>query len=349
MILSGTAEQRLERAFGTGQNKFFISHGSLTVARIPSGSEDSKLKSYLHQCRLVYQQSVSRRGQRTSTLTRPKRSARDRQREGEVQRSSSSSLESREAAKIASRTYEGIQQRKGLNGDSHHSSHGNLPSTSQPHSSKRPLSDIYVGGASSFTDLSTTRSEHEEMVKKYHHQPRNIVKHSSADNLDEPVLGRHHSLEPLSGGGRGIPLGSSWPRHSSGYDSDSNSVSTSSTLLRSHSQGSIQGEGGVAILPYGGMFTSRSLARSIDSVNTPTFDLPSRSNSSSFRRAPSFSRLDSGSSAAITDELSSHVADLEERIGLLAREFLYERHDMFKQIHAARKMFSNYYSFLISL
>lgn len=263
-------------------------------------------------------------------------------------KSSSSSLESREAAKIASRTYEGLQQRKVANGEpvALHSSHGNLQTTTQPHSSKRPLSDIYVSGASSFTDLLTTRSEHAEMVTKYN-QPRQISKHSSADTLDGSGLGRHHSMEPFShGGGRTrippLALGSSWPRQSSGYDSDTNSaMSTSSTLLRSHSQGSLPGEGGtLGVASYGGMFTSRSLTRSIESVNTPTFDLPGRSNSATFRRTPSYSRLDSGSSTAITDELTNHVADLEERISLLTMQFIYERHDMFKQIHAARKSLS---------
>ena len=336
VIFNGGSGERLELALETGQNKLFISHGSVDVARIPSGSEDGKLKSFLNQCKLVHQQSVNRRGGKVSTLTRPKRSGKDKSKE-EGQRSTSSSLESRETAKIMSRTYEG---RKVKNGEARadQSSHvSGLSTNPQPHSSKRPLSDIFVTGASSFTDLSTTHSEHEEMVKKY--QPRQIAKHSSADNLEEPSFCRQHSAEPLSGrGGRGVgfPLGSSWPRQSSGYDSDSNSVSTSSTLLRSHSQGSIPGVAGPSLgLSYGAMFKTRSLTRSIESVNTPTFDPPSRSSSAAFRRAPSYSRLDSGSSTAFGEELAAHVADIEERVGLLAVQFLHERYDMFKQIHAA--------------
>ena len=329
IISSSTSEQRLELALATGQKNFFISRGSLNVAKIPSGSEDGRLRSYLQQCKVVYQQQMN---PRASTLTHPRRSKRENRRE-DIHRSSSgsSSLESREAAKIASRTYEGIQQQKMSSGEmaAHRSSHESLPTKPQPHSSKRPLSDIYVSGASSFTDLSTTRSEHAEMVKK--HLPRPITKHSSADNLEDPVFGRHHSMEPLSDTSSDIQLGSSWPVRSSGYDSDTNSESTSSTLLRSHSQGSISGEGGHG---YIGVFGSRSFTRSIESVNTPTFDPPNRSNSLVFRRAPSYTRLDTGSSAG-ADELSSRVADLEERISQLSILFIFERHDMFKQIHAA--------------
>lgn len=321
VIFNGTANQRLHVALTTGQNKFFISSGLLDVAKVPTGSEDSKLRSYLQQCKLVYQQSANLRDSKTSTLTRPRRSAKDRQRE-QVQRSTSSSLESREAAKIASRTYEGIRQRSA---ETLLSSHDHLATKPLPHSAKRPLSDIYVSGASSYTDLTTTRSEHREMVGKYQprpHQPSTITKHSSAETLTTPP---HHGMER--------DLGNSWPRQSSGYESDSNSLATGSTLLRSHSQGSIQGEG----LPYGGMFTHRSLALSVDSVNTPTFDLPGRGNLAGFRRAPSYSRLESGSSTVLSDELNGQLSNLEERVGLLAMQFLYERHDMFKQIHAACK------------
>lgn len=351
MIYSGTAAQRLELALATGQKNFFIGHGSLNVTEIASGRQDSGLKSYLQQCKLVYQQSVNQRGARASTtLTHPKRSTRASEREVVSHHTpTSSSMESREAAKIASRTYEGIQQRRLVNGDiatnAHHSSHEKLSTKPQLHSSKRPLSDIYVSGASSYTDLSTTRSEHAEMVRKHTQQRHPISKHSSssAETLEVvPVFNRHHSLElPLSSH---VP-GSSWQRHSAGYESDS---STGSTLLRSHSQGSITGETvvpGHMLSSYGGgggggasaALARRSLTRSIDSVNTPTFDPPSRSAS---RRTPSYSRLESGSSAAIADELGSQIADLEERVGLLAMQFLYERHDMFKQIHAARKGFN---------
>ena len=377
VIYSGTTEQRLELALITGQKKFFIGHGSLNAAGIAGGREDSGLKSYLQQCKLVYQQSTNRRGAKASstTLTRPMRSSRggSSEREGaghHPQTPTSSSMESREAAKIASRTYEGIQQRKLANGDSHvasghHSSHEKLPASKpQPHSSKRPLSDIYVSGASSYTDLSTTRTEHKEMVmrkhpQQRHHHPISKQSSSSTESLDQGppptavVLNRHHSMDiPLlsshghGGSGSLPPAGSSWQRHSTGYESDS---STGSTLLRSHSQGSITADtalSGHMLGSYGGgrgrggvgaALASRSLTRSIDSVNTPTFDPPSRSGSMAFRRAPSYSRLDSGSSAAITDELGSHIDDLEERVGLLAMQFLYERHDMFKQIHTARK------------
>ena len=343
MIFGGSAEERLELSLTTGQTKLFISNCSINVARIQSGSEDSKLRSFLNQCKLVHQQSLSRRGAKTSMLTRPARSGRDRPR-GTVQRSSSSSLESREAAKIASKTYEAIQQRKMTNGEtmSHHSSHTSLSNKPQPHSSKRPLSDIYVTGASSYTDLLTTRSEHKEMVRRY--QPRQIAKHSSAESLGGPAFGHQHTVEPHSSGEEGIPLDSRWPGQSCGYDSDSSSVSTNLTLLRSHSQGSIPGNGGPSLgHSYGAISKTRSLNRSIDSVNTPTFEPPSRSSSEAFRRFPSYSHLDSGSSttAAVADELAAQVADLEERIGLLATQFLYERHDMFKQVHAACELITS--------
>ena len=279
-------------------------------------------------------------------LNRPSRSRRDKSKE-ETQTSPSNSLESREAAKIASKTYEGIQQRKTTNGETvvHHLSHNNLSAQPRPHSSKRPLSDIFVTGASSYTDLSTTRSEHQEMVRRY--QPRTSAKHSSTESLEGPEFGRHHTVEAQSSG---KSLGSMWSRQSYGYDSDSNSVSTNSTLLRSHSQGSIPGDAGPILgLSYGAMLKTRSLTRSIDSVNTPTFEPPSRSSSGAFRRVPSYSHMDSGSSTAMADELATQVADLEERIGLLAVQFLHERHDMFRQVHAACGLIACWLSILFSV
>lgn len=333
----------------TAQKNFFISFGSLNAVEIASGSQDSELKSFLHQCKSVYHQSaVKGKGVRKSKRAQVV-----------SQTPTSSSMESREAKRIASRTYEGIQQRKLANGElpsTHHSSQEKLVSKAR----KRPLSDIYVSGANSYTDLSTTRSEHAQMVRKHSQQqirhPVSPTKRSSSsDNLEgRPVCNRHHSMDPLSSRGssrQSHARTNAWKRQWVGYESD---TSTGSTLLRSHSQGSItvdlpSSASGLSLGSRGGrgvgsVLAGRSLTRSIDSVNTPTFDTPSRSGSTTFRRVSSYPRQDSGSSAATADELSSSIAELEDRMHQLELHFLFGRHDILKQVHDASKFCRLYIS-----
>lgn len=255
-----------------------------------------------------------------ATLSKPRSSSLNKQRTREeafesLRTTTGGSRETREASKIASRTYEGIQERRsreGRAGGSLHSSTGHLATKPHPHSSKKPLTDIFVSGASSFTDLSTTRSDHSDIVQAG--RPH-FTKHSSSENLKTTkttAFGRHHSMEPLATG----RLGKSWP-HSNDYESDGGG-----TLSRSHSQGNIPP------FPEGTLQRGSSITTS-----TESFDVPMRSQSSgtaSSQRATSISRLNS-------KEERNKLGDLEERMGLLANQFLYERQDMFKQIHRACK------------
>lgn len=281
------------------------------MEQIASGSQDSKLRLYLQQCKQLYEKQVHRKGLMT-TLSQPAKSSTKKRQQSreeafESLRSTSGGRETREASKIASRTYEGIQEKNRTSG-SLHSSTGHLATKPHPHSSKRPLTDIFVSGASSYTDLSTTRNDHADIV---HSNRQHFSKHSSNESLnttskrESSGFGRHHSMEPL---------GKSWPR-SSGYESDG-----AGPLSRSHSQGGIPG------FNEGGMQRSPSVATSTESL-----DIPLRS-----ERAVSYSRLTSGGSEG------GRLGEVEERLGLLATQFLYERHDMFKQIHRACESKKNY-------
>ena len=253
-----------------------------------------------------------------TTLSQPRSSSQKSRRSREeafesLRSTSGGNRATREDSKIASRTYEGLQERKSQENKPLHSSTGHLATKPHPHSSKKPISDIYVSGASSFTDLSTTRNDHADIVMATRSTHN---KHSSSENLNSTKrsgFGRHHSMEPLlatSG------LGKSWPR-SSGYDSDD-----AGSFSHYHSQGDIP--------PFseGGLYKESSIVSSMESVGVPLRSQSARGGVG--QRAPSYNRLNNGS-----EDGSGRVGELEERMGLLATQFLYERHDMFKQIHRA--------------
>lgn len=80
--------------------------------------------------------------------------------------------------------------------------------------------------------------------------------------------------------------------------------------------------------PHSGL--TKSLARSTENFHTQTFGLASA------RRTPSYVHLNSGPSGE--QEWTEQLTAVEERIGVLASRFLYERQDMFKQILHACKL-----------
>ena len=203
--------------------------------------------------------------------------------------------EGREAAHINARPYGAIQKKKTEGKE--------YLSQDQPKAQKR-LSDLYVQGASSFTDLSTRRSEHQHMIRGAVRtgNTKGITKYSSSDNLD---------LKRLPS-----PLGNVLDRvqsMDSGIAQQQNRYfNVKGTDICSASQDT---------LPPPQLFT-KSIARRTESFHTQTFG------PSSTQRTPSYVHFDSGSS----EDLSHQLNSLEERVGVLATQFLYERQDMFKQI-----------------
>ncbi len=224
----------------------------------------------------------------------------------------------------------------------------------QPRSSKRPLSHIFVAGASSYSDVSTDREEHARLVN-----PKSSTKHPSDKSLgvvgadveergvprsgelrSMTARGLHLSMDSGIASGRKPPssssaLGASWGGSTSrlGYESDG--------AARRRSTGgetaSLPRPGSTSILPLTGApppstFLNRSLTRSAERVNQPTFE-PFGGRLAP-RRSTSFSRLDS----ATVDELSTQVADLQERVTVLSMQFIYERDQLFQQLQRAGEL-----------
>ena len=285
-------------------------------------------------------------------------------------------LESREAAKVASRSYEGLKLKR-VNAEgqrkpepSHQLSdaqqttsaaptrppHRSIftsqipthpaPPPPHPHSSKRPLSEIYVGGggggggASSFSDLSTTQTDFRPTSKYERSQSKEDHGRFHSNQLGHTQYGLHLSMDsgmaaatsrntatPTSS--RNTPLGTM----QSGYESDSmtnplskpSSLGQGTSLPRSFSHSGLS-----APIPTPPPSTTtllnKSLTRSTESFNQPTFDLPGGRTAP--RRAGSYARLDS----MTADELSMQVADLQERVGALSLQLLYEKADLYKQL-----------------
>lgn len=245
----------------------------------------------------VYLQNVRRGTTHPSASTRTSRPrSHSREEVFESLRTSSVSHQSREEAKIASRTFEGLRQKK--KSQEEHSS----TKTAPPIKTKRPKSEVHMGSGS-YSDLSRNVSD----------RPSRLTKHSSSETLQQQPhsavfaggpLDRHRSMDT----GIAQPsLGVSWPRTSH--------TTHPSTMSRSISQ---------TIPPHPSQLNRTSRTSSIDGVNMPTFDLRGR-------RTPSYSRLESGS----VDDLSAQVSGLEERVATLTVQFIYERQDMYKQMHRA--------------
>jgi len=394
-IATKNSQELLKLAFAAGEQYLHITKGSVNIHNIASGLEDAKLKSYLHQSKLIYQQ-MERRWQLKKTQ-QEQQSSRERKRRSHPRppsreetfeslrmSGSTGSLESREAAKIASRSYEGLRQKK-ISSEGQERPDQALPSrtlstpagsteslpaapppphrsnsTSQiphshlppphPHSSKRPLSEIYISGASSFTELSTIRSDHADLIK-----PKTVAKHSGSQNKEDYLqggqltqYGLHRSMDSgmatatsqkvLSLGtslnSAGSSDGSTGVR--SGYESDSATSSLSKStgfdvmgqgraLPRSYSHSGLPGPSPTPP-PFTATLLNKSRTYSTESFNQPTFDLPGGRMAP--RRSTSYSRLDS----TTADEISALVADLQEQVGVLSLQMLFEKADLYRQL-----------------
>ena len=374
----------MKLAFTAGEKHLCITKGSVNTSNIASGLEDPRLKSYLHQCKLIYQQLKKGRSEKQNTsVSREKKRSRSPSMEEvfESLRTSvnTGNLESREAAKIASRSYEGLKLKR-VNAEGQGKSEQGAPShqpsnvpqttsvaparpplrsisTSQipthpapphHHSSKRPLSEIYVGGGrggSSFSDLSTTRTDLRPAPKYERSQSKEDRGHFHSNQLGHTQYGLHRSMD--SGMAATISrntatptsFGSSWNTPSgttlSGYESDSltnplskpSSLSQGTSLPRSFSHSGLSAPTPTPPPPPSTTtLLNKSLTRSTESFNQPTFDLPGGRTGP--RRAGSYARLDS----TTVDELSTQVADLQERVGVLSLQLLYEKADLYKQL-----------------
>lgn len=269
---------------------------SFDPTQVSSGNQDSQLRSFLEQCKQVYQRRAHRIGAGLA------RSSSNKERVSV----SSGGREAREAAHVTARSYEALHSKK---------TEGALdPSLTAAPKTRYP--DLYVQGASSYTDLSSRRAEHESML---HGATRSIGRQSSgsSESLDlyAPFMG---SLDRVQSMETGISQGQSKP-----WRAQSNEQSV--TLPRSASQGNLP----PAVYPSHPPPRpplSKSLARSTESFHTQTFGLTSG------RRTPSYVHLSSAN-----EEKSEQLTALEERVGVLASQFLYERQDMFKQILRACK------------
>ena len=403
-IASKNSQELLSLAFAAGERYLYITKGSVNIHNVASGLEDAKLRSYLHQSKLIYQQMEKRwqlkkthHEQQSTSASRerrrrshPRSPSREEAFESLRMSGTAGSLESREAAKIASRSYEGLRQKKissegqerpdqavpsrnlstpggsaetllvapppphRSNSTSQIPTHPHLPPP-HPHSSKRPLSDIYVSGASSFTELSTIRSDHADLVKSRtvakHSGPQNKEDHLQGGQLGRTQYGLHRSMDSgmAAATSQKVPtptsLGSSWNSAGSGdgstgvrsgYESDSGTTSLSkstgfdvlghgTSLLRSYSHSGLPGPSPPPP-PSTTTLLNKSRTYSIESFNQPTFDLPGGRMAP--RRSTSYSRLDS----TAADEISAQVADLQERVGVLSLQMLFEKADLYRQL-----------------
>lgn len=267
---------------------------------ISNGKQDGQIYSFLQQCKQIYQQRAHRSG---AGLIR-EASNRERVSGG------SGGREEREAAHITARSYEALHNKKS-EGD--YSAPRNQLQTS---TSKTKYPDLYVQGASSFTDLSTRRIEHDNMLRG---TTRSISKQSESLDLYAPFMG---SLDRVQSMESGIAQEQSKPWKAQGNEQ-------SATLPRSASQGNLPPLAYPSHPPPHPL--SKSTARSTESFHTQTFGL------SAGRRTPSYVHLNSAN-----EDWPELLSALEDRVGVLASRFLYERQDMFKQILRACKSLYSY-------
>lgn len=258
---------------------------------VHDGGQDNNLRLFLQQCK----ERHHRRGPGASKYL--------------------SGQGGRETTHITARSYESIHRRKH---EGQHVSHDQHPGSL----AKKKHADLYIHGASSFTDLSSRRAEHESMITRGGSAGTSMSKYtsSSSESLDQnlfaPFGGGLDRVQSMESG-----IAEQQPKTWKGHRTEH-----SSTLPRSASQGSLPPP--LPSLPPPRPLPAKSLARSTENFHTQTFGLASA------RRTPSYVHLDS----AGNEELAEQVAALEERIGVLAMRFLYERQDMFKQILRARKL-----------
>ena len=249
-----------------------------------------------------------------------------------------------------------------------HSTHKQVAS-SQPgsgsRSSKRPFSGIYISGATSYGNLSNQKSEPTPPVTQ-----GPVTKHSSVEALGTSpssqgsvrsgsgTQGSSHGadsgmvLEPGRKTSGPASLSVSWNVSSSssggtgtrsGYDSDDviaasrrpsgNTGQSSIVPRRSRSETSTPTPSPTSPPPGLPPTSAPFRSRSAEQANQPTFEpfggrgMP--------RRSGSYSRLDS----SMAEELSSHVADLQERVSVLSTQFLVSKADLTKQLHRMGKWY----------
>jgi hypothetical protein len=269
-----------------GRKHLFMS-SMFDPLQVGNGKQDSQLCSFLQQCKQIYQHRVNRSGAGLGRSSSYK----------ERVSVSSGGREAREAAHVEARSYEGLQAKKTESG-----------------ASRKKYPDLYVHGASSVTDLSSRRAEHENML---HGGTRGFSKQSSgsSESLDlyAPFMGNLDRVQSMESG---ISHQHSKPRKGQTNDLSVN-------LPRSASQGNLPPATYPSHLPPHRPH-SKSLARSTESFHAQTL---------AGRRTPSYVQLSNTS----TEEWSEQLNALEERVGILASRFLYERQDMFKQILRACK------------
>ncbi len=163
--------------------------------------------------------------------------------------------------------------------------------------------DLYLQGSSSFTDLTSRRAEHENMIRGTVAMGT-VRKHSSSDILNSGV-----------GASQTSPTGFGFGRSLDRVKSMESGIAFSAegsgrpAMARASSHSTLQ----QSIRPFSG---------SMENIRTSLHSLQPR------KRAPSVMRLDSAASDQVTQQMNV----LEEKMELLARQFLYERQDMFKQI-----------------
>ena len=190
---------------------------------------------------------------------------------------------------------------------SHRQSHTHTQST-RPHSHSREE----MFGSLRGNSLSQGQPEETQRVARRFEGLRQTRKTGSFSDLTESSnkgtgLTKHSSTEAL----QKAPLFAPLDRH---HSVDTGIAPTRkrppASLFRSTSQ----------------TIPSHTTHRSTESVNTPTFNTQGLG-----KRAPSYSRLESGTS----DKLASQVTLLEERVATLTAQFLFERHDMYKRMDRA--------------
>lgn len=265
--------------------------------QVSSGSQDGKLRSFLQQCKQIYQQQQHRHGAK----------------EKERLPVSGGKRESREAAHVSARSYDAMQKKKTKDQSSREQ-----PASAGP-TKKKYSSELYVQGASSVTDLSSRRTQHQHMIRGGVANRASFSRHSStsSESLDHELFTTFGGLDRVHSMESGISQHQITPWKVQTQDQ-------SATLPRSASQDNLPPSFPAPRPPLG-----KSLARSTESFHTQTFG------SGATRRTPSYLQLSSTGS----EDFSEQLHKLEEGIGVLASRFLYERRDMFKQILHACKSF----------
>lgn len=290
---------RLKLVEAAAKEHLFIS-SPFDPLQVGSGKQDSQLCSFLQQCKQIHQQRSHRAG---AGLVRAGA--------GLVRASSHKERVlcaggggGREAAHIAARSYEALHSKQ-----TSQTSHS-APQTSAP----KKYPDLYVQGASSFTDLSSRRVGHESMV---HGGTRSLSKHhssGSSDSLDlyAPFMGNLDRVQSMESGISQEQQAISWKIGNE----------QTATLPRSASQGHLP----PAVYPSHPPPRpplNKAMARSTENFHTQT----PHGLLSSGRRTPSYVHLSGGN-----EDWTERLDGLEDRLGLLAKRFLYERQDVFKQI-----------------